>query len=93
MRRLWVISYDIACNRRRQRVVRCLEQKGCRVQESIFELYLRYDEVVSLRQSLLALLDISRDKCALFPLCFWCQEKVEILGQGRRSGQPQSWVV
>jgi len=93
MRRLWVLSYDIACARRRNHVVKCLEKKGARVQESIFELYLRFDEVASLCTQLQVLLDSRADKCALFPLCHWCQEKVDILGQGRRSSQPQSWIV
>jgi len=93
MRRLWLLSYDIACDRRRREVVKCLEKKGDRVQESVFELYLRYDEVVVLRRDLETLIDTSADKCALFPLCRWCQEKVAIVGRGRRSTQPQSWVV
>ena len=93
MRRLWMLSYDIACDRRRRAIVKCLEEKGDRVQESVFELYLRYDEVKLLRTHLEILIESSADKCALFPLCRWCQEKVDVIGHGRRSTQPQSWVV
>lgn len=93
MRRLWLLSYDIACNHRRREVVKCLEEKGDRVQESVFELFLRYDEMRTLRASLEAIIDDRIDKCAFFPICHRCQEKVVVNGYGRRSTQPQSWVV
>lgn len=93
MRRLWMLSYDIACDRRRRAVVACLEGRGERVQESVFELFLRYDEAQQLRVMLSVLLNTDLDKCALFPLCRWCQERVEVLGRGRRSTKPNCWIV
>ena len=93
MRRLWALSYDIACDRRRRAVVACLEGKGDRVQESVFEFFLSYDDIQQLRAALNDILNLAEDKCALFPLCRWCQEKVEVIGRGRRTTRPTCWIV
>jgi CRISPR-associated protein Cas2 len=47
-RRLYVFTYDISDDRRRRGVARLLEDRGVRVQESVFEVRDRHDAIVRL---------------------------------------------
>lgn len=47
-RRLYVFAYDIQSDRRRYRIAKALEKRGLRVQESVFELRGRQEEMTEL---------------------------------------------
>ncbi len=66
---LYLICYDIACPRRRRRVVRLLEGHGQRLHESAFAARLRDCAVGSLQRRLLALLHPEEDRLRVYPLC------------------------
>lgn len=53
----FLVSYDIACRRRRVRVARLLEGYGQRAQESVFELELREGQWARLCTQLSAAID------------------------------------
>lgn len=95
MKRLWLISYDVADNHRRSRVARYLLGRGDRVLESLFECHLRADQIPTVRADLLALIDPGEDRLALYPLCAHCQRATRSVGQGRREGcgQPHFHIV
>lgn len=52
MRRLWVVCYDIADDRRRTRLERWLLGQGDRVLESVFECVWRADQLPAVRAQL-----------------------------------------
>lgn len=86
MRRLWLISYDIADDRRRRAVDRLLLGLGDRVLESLFECHLRADQLPALTRRLAACIDPATDRLALLPLCRQCQQATHSHGHGRREG-------
>ena len=85
MKRLWLVSYDIACDRRRRHVEKVLFGLGERVLESLFECHLRADQVPALRGRLALCIDARADRVAMLPQCRWCQERTRGHGLGRRS--------
>ena len=44
-KKLLLVAYDIADNKRRTRFVKFLNKKGCRVQKSVFEIYIDWRKV------------------------------------------------
>ena len=66
---LWVICYDIADNRRRNRVANVLLGYGERVQESVFECHLDNSLLRRLQAELLPLVDPDADRLRYYPLC------------------------
>ena len=95
MKRLWLISYDIADGARRYQVGKLLLGLGERVLESLFECPLRADQLPALRKRLEARIDPQHDRVALIPLCRWCQDRTRSHGLGRRDGRdcPHYFVV
>lgn len=64
-----LLSYDIACQRRRSRVVKVLEGYGSRAQESVFQLELREAQWQRLRLQLDAIVDRRQDHWRAWPQC------------------------
>lgn len=93
MKRLWVIAYDIADDRARQRVDHHLQTWGERVQYSVFEAFLTLPEARRILASLQPLLDPSTDSLRLYPICTWCAQTHLIVGLGRRSQDPSVIVL
>ncbi len=95
MHRLWLVSYDVACPRRRYRLDRVLGGLGERVLESLWECWLRADQLPALQVRLRALLREGEDRLALLPLCADCQRRALRLGDPLQpaSGRACCWVV
>jgi CRISPR-associated protein Cas2 len=86
MPRLWLVTYDIACPRRRYRLDRLLGGLGFRVLESLWECRLRADQIPGLTHKLRQLLHPDEDQCALIPLCADCQRRTLRLGTPQQPG-------
>jgi CRISPR-associated endonuclease Cas2 len=80
MHRLWLVSYDVACPRRRYRLDRLLAGLGDRVLESLWEARLRADQLPVLTARLQRLLKPGEDRLSLLPLCADCQRRLVRLG-------------
>lgn len=93
MSRLWMICYDIADDRNRREVEQTLLAVGERVQESVFECYLSLERLRELFDLCAPLLDPASDSLRAYPLCAWCEGRVEWLGAGRRAEDPDLWIV
>ena len=90
---LIVISYDLPNDRRRTRLANALEDFGVRVQYSVFECLLTPDQIERLRTRMASLLDPAEDSVRIYRLCQDCVEKIEILGQGKVTEDPDVYVV
>jgi CRISPR-associated protein Cas2 len=94
--RVYLLSYDIADDARRERLSRLLESRGQRVQWSVFE-------VISTEEGISALLaeasesseifDADEDSLRCYPLCARCRERVDVRGNGRPLTRPGSPLV
>lgn len=65
----WVVSYDIANQRRRMRAAQYLLDHGERVQESVYEVLLHPGEWKRLTHKLNRLIDPIADQWRAWPLC------------------------
>lgn len=89
---LYVVTYDIPCNKRRKKVADLLEGYGKRVQYSVFECVLPVSKYEELRQRLSQRIKIKEDSVRFYPLSRHTLAQVEILG-GPPVMQPPSSVI
>jgi CRISPR-associated protein Cas2 len=93
MRRLWVVTYDIANDRRRVRLANALAGWGERVLESVFECTWRADQLPKVVEQLSALIDPAEDRLWLVPVCAACRAKARVNGQHRCPDDPPWHIV
>src|SRR5438270_9056121 len=79
---LYVVSYDIPDDRRRNRVHSALTGFGTWVQFSVFECFLDRKQRMQLEARLSEEIHHQQDTIRIYGLCGPCHSKVEILGQG-----------
>ena len=77
---IYIITYDIADNKRRLRVAKTLESWGYRIQESVFQLRLDTATLARVRSSLAVLISESDDVIHIYPICSSCADRADILG-------------
>jgi len=75
-----VFAYDIADDRRRDRVVRVLEDYLVRVQESVFEGEIGDRQHLRLLAEVGTLIDHRQDNIRVYNLCQRCRVTVETMG-------------
>jgi CRISPR-associated protein Cas2 len=76
-----IISFDISDDRRRQRVVKVLEEYGVRKQYSLFELGIGEKALLGLTDSLESLMDFGEDRLMIIRLCHGCGERLYFKGE------------
>lgn len=93
--RTWVISYDVADDRRRARLSKLLESRGQRVQESVFEVLTSTDGLDALLEEVMQAerFDASVDSVRAWPLCAACQPLARVLGAGPPVSVPGRPIV
>ncbi len=90
---LITVSYDIRDNRRRTKVAEALENYGRRVQLSVFECLLEDQQVARLRRQLERLIEPQEDSVRIYRLCAECRGKVEVVGVGILTEDPDVYIV
>jgi CRISPR-associated protein Cas2 len=93
MSRFWMVCYDISDDRTRRDVETRLLGLGERVQESVFECRLGIDVLRAHFRQLAARLDPATDSLRAYPLCAWCEDRTEWRGEGRRTDDPDLYLV
>lgn len=93
MRRLWVVCYDVADDRRRQRLAQWLLGQGDRVLESVYECVWRADQLAAVRERLQALIDPGADALSLSPVCLACRGSAVADGQHRGTAHAGCHIV
>ncbi len=84
----WVVTYDIADDRRRHRVASELANFGERVQYSVFECHVSLDQVKELQRRVERLISLEEDRVRYYPLCVTDRDRILIDGYGEVS---QDW--
>lgn len=82
---LYIISYDVATStpqgkKRLRRVAKECENYGVRVQNSVFECELSYEQYLALKQELSSLIDINADSLRFYPMGKHGRDKVVHIG-------------
>lgn len=89
---LAMICYDIADNRRRNKVARLLEGWGVRVQESVFECHITAAQQRQIMCDIALLIDAEEDKVRYYALCGKDRGKLHVLGAGRVTRDIAYWL-
>ena len=89
----YAISYDIRDDRRRLQVAKVLQDFGERVQLSVFEANLDPEELARLKRRVARHLNLEEDSLRLYPLCAACVPRIEILGQGMVTQDPEVIIL
>jgi CRISPR-associated protein Cas2 len=92
--RLWVISYDVADDKRRDRLARLLARTMERVQESVFEGWLNSAEITRLIEEAKSILDLHEDGLRAYPLAVRTPERYQVYGQQTPTAEHRNfWIV
>ena len=91
-RRLYLISYDIANDKHRLKVMHLLEGYGERVQYSVFEVWATADELAALRKRLGVHVK-EEGSIRVYPLCATCESARDVLGTGTPTGMADLHIV
>ena len=83
MRKIWIICYDITCDKRRYRLDKFLAQYGQRIQYSVYETIISKDGLNSIRKEIQAIIDVDNDKVNYYQICRWCQDKTVLQGKAQ----------
>lgn len=77
---LYVVAYDIPCQKRRTRVANVLSAYGQRVQYSVFECVLSWQQFRELRVRLQQVVKLPEDSVRMYPLSGHTLGQVEVWG-------------
>lgn len=89
----YAISYDISDDARRLKVAKILQDFGPRVQKSVFEALLEPDDLERLKKRLAPHLNLEEDSLRLYPLCAACAPRVEVIGWGVVTQEPDFIII
>ena len=89
----YVITYDIPCDRRRQKVAHLLQGYGRRVQWSVFECVLTAAQYAELRRRLRTCIHPTEDSLRCYPLSGHTLPQVEVWGEPSITQVPGSTII
>ena len=90
---LYIVSYDIPDDRKRNKVAKTLLDFGDRVQHSVFECLLNKKLFEELLEKLKKLMTEKEDSIRIYPLCQECSTKAVILGKGEPTKEDDVYIV
>lgn len=90
---LIAVAYDVRDDKRRTKLADALQNYGRRVQLSVFECLLEEPQVERLRQAVGRIVATEEDSVRIYRLCGVCEPKVEVLGVGVRTEDPDVYIV
>jgi CRISPR-associated protein Cas2 len=90
---LYIVTYDIVDDRRRTRLAKALKDFGNRVQYSVFECLMGTKELNEMKERITHLTDHAEDSVRIYCLCGECEGKVDIIGTGARTEDPDVYIL
>jgi CRISPR-associated protein Cas2 len=87
------ICYDVKNDTRRLKLAKILKDFGTRVQLSVFEAELDDKKLQRLKNRVLKVLNETEDSLRLYPLCANCVTRIEVVGQGVVTQDPEVIVI
>jgi len=89
----FVISYDITDDKRRNKVAKCLENYGIRVQYSVFEVICEEEIINKIISELNEIINPNEDSVRIYLLCSNCVSKIAIIGCGEVTKDLEVYIV
>ncbi|MEO0985369.1 MAG: CRISPR-associated endonuclease Cas2 [Cyanobacteria bacterium J06639_14] len=90
---LTLVVYDIADNRRRVKLANLLEGYGRRVQESVFECFLSWDELKRLHQRIGGRVQAEEDNVRFYWIPAGAMAKTLTIGSDPPEPPPSSYIL
>lgn len=90
---LYVVTYDVSCDKRRKKVSDLLEGYGQRVQYSVFECVLTAAKYGELRQRLKPRIKEGEDSIRFYPLSRHTLLQIEVWGEPPVTQFPGSVII
>jgi CRISPR-associated protein Cas2 len=87
-----IITYDIADEKRLRKVATLMKDYGTRVQRSVFECLIEERQLVELTSKLMKIIEISEDSTRFYKICGSCQEKIQVIGKGNITSDPDVYI-
>ncbi len=87
---LYLISYDISDDKRRNKVSEFLENYGNRVQKSVFECFIDEKTYLHIYSTLQKLINQKTDSIRIYPLYKLTISSMEVIGNGKIFVYPMS---
>lgn len=79
---MYVVSYDITSDRRRNKIAKTLEGYGTRIQYSVFECRLTEKKYKEMYRKLMQLMaDAEEGSIRFYSICGNCEEKIRTIGE------------
>ncbi len=88
---LWVISYDITDDKRRNNLAKLLLSYGERVQFSVFECRLK--DIADLAEQVNGLIEQEQDSVRIYRICDTCRDKIRLKGQAPDYSSGEHFIV
>lgn len=91
---MYLVSYDIDCDRKRTKIAKLMENYGRRVQYSVFECRLDQGKYEEMYQKLMELLqDEASASIRIYSICERCRQKLVIMGDSDVQEEPEEVYV
>lgn len=90
---LYIVSYDIPDDKRRNKISKTLLDFGDRVQFSVFECILKNDELIEMTKRVKSIIRDEDDRVRVYPVCAGCKSAIQIYGKGRISEIEKVYIV
>ncbi len=90
---LYVVCYDIADDRRRERLAGALLDYGSRIQESVFAAHLDQELYERMMRRIGKIIDGASDRVHVIRLCQGCEDRVIALGLAEVKKDAAYWVL
>ncbi len=75
-----VVCYDIIDDRKRAKVAKIMKSYGVRVQKSVFDCRITYNQYIKMRYKLEKVIDFEEDSIRYYSLCSRCQAAIQVSG-------------
>lgn len=91
--RLYVVVYDVSCDKRRKKVADLLEGYGERVQYSVFECVLDKDRYRQLSDRLIKRINLEEDSIRIYPIVESSLRRIKTWGIGNELTKPPGSTI
>ncbi len=88
----WLVSFDVADDKRRYRLTQVLLDYGQRLQESVFWLDCEEELRERIRMRIEKVLDAAEDNLLIVPVCDACMRRVEGKGKAKIPELPEFYI-
>lgn len=79
----YIVAFDIASTKKRNRVAKECLAYGFRVQKSVFEIFLESERLPQFNETMLKLINPDSDSVRIYPLDKDNDENIQIIGTGK----------